>query len=121
MMAFHFPFFFSSRRRHTGCALVTGVQTCALPIFLFLRTPHHAAVDTAVGLAEAIGFSGFKGLVNAVLRRIAREGAAARDEIGRESCRERASENGQIRGGAGTLKQRKFNRMYRDRRRSKNE
>src|SRR3546814_13321906 len=26
-------FFFSSRRRHTRCALVTAVQTCALPIF----------------------------------------------------------------------------------------
>src|SRR3546814_5100168 len=26
-------FFFSSRSRHTRCALVTGVQTCALPIF----------------------------------------------------------------------------------------
>src|SRR3546814_8966067 len=30
-------FFFSSRRRHTRCALVTGVQTCALPIYA-LRT-----------------------------------------------------------------------------------
>src|SRR3546814_16458634 len=29
-------FFFSSRRRHTICALVTGVQTCALPISLTL-------------------------------------------------------------------------------------
>src|SRR3546814_10081600 len=29
---FVFYFFFSSRRRHTRCALVTGVQTCALPI-----------------------------------------------------------------------------------------
>src|SRR3546814_10010998 len=29
-----FLFFFSSRRRHTRCALVTGVQTCALPIFV---------------------------------------------------------------------------------------
>src|SRR3546814_5911615 len=29
-------FFFSSRRRHTRCALVTGVQTCALPIFFAL-------------------------------------------------------------------------------------
>src|SRR3546814_4000670 len=29
-------FFFSSRRRHTRCALVTGVQTCALPIY-FLK------------------------------------------------------------------------------------
>src|SRR3546814_8799915 len=27
--------FFSSRCLHTSCALVTGVQTCALPIFLF--------------------------------------------------------------------------------------
>src|SRR3546814_7753317 len=27
-----YVFFFSSRRRHTRCALVTGVQTCALPI-----------------------------------------------------------------------------------------
>src|SRR3546814_2102975 len=27
-------FFYSSRRRHTRCALVTGVQTCALPISL---------------------------------------------------------------------------------------
>src|SRR3546814_2816159 len=29
-----FSFFFSSRRRHTRCALVTGVQTCALPIWI---------------------------------------------------------------------------------------
>src|SRR3546814_20078140 len=29
---YSFGFFFSSRRRHTRCALVTGVQTCALPI-----------------------------------------------------------------------------------------
>src|SRR3546814_6829086 len=32
-MLYNFFFFFSSRRRHTRCALVTGVQTCALPIF----------------------------------------------------------------------------------------
>src|SRR3546814_2782912 len=32
---FCYIFFFSSRRRHTRCALVTGVQTCALPIYLF--------------------------------------------------------------------------------------
>src|SRR3546814_6745997 len=29
---YFFIFFFSSRRRHTCCALVSGVQTCALPI-----------------------------------------------------------------------------------------
>src|SRR3546814_2351500 len=32
-ICFFFFFFFSSRRRHTRCALVTGVQTCALPIW----------------------------------------------------------------------------------------
>src|SRR3546814_20867363 len=32
MCTFVFFVFFSSRRRHTRCALVTGVQTCALPI-----------------------------------------------------------------------------------------
>src|SRR3546814_6603250 len=31
-IVFFIFFFFSSRRRHTRCALVTGVQTCALPI-----------------------------------------------------------------------------------------
>src|SRR3546814_8560111 len=36
-------FFFSSRRRHTRCALVTGVQTCALPIYL--QVPHISTGD----------------------------------------------------------------------------
>src|SRR3546814_1422832 len=38
-------FFFSSRRRHTRCALVTGVQTCALPI---LQLPLAAGLGTAI-------------------------------------------------------------------------
>src|SRR3546814_15609833 len=38
-------FFFSSRRRHTRCALVTGVQTCALPISV--RRAGAARVDGA--------------------------------------------------------------------------
>src|SRR3546814_1431319 len=33
MYVCYYFFFVSSRRRHTRCALVTGVQTCALPIF----------------------------------------------------------------------------------------
>src|SRR3546814_11622636 len=37
-------FFFASRRRHTRCALVTGVQTCALPIY--------ETGDTTVGSSE---------------------------------------------------------------------
>src|SRR3546814_3075559 len=36
-----FFFFFSSRRRHTRCALVTGVQTCALPISTTRCTKNH--------------------------------------------------------------------------------
>src|SRR3546814_17452869 len=40
-------FFFSSRRRHTRCALVTGVQTCALPICL---------VETGDVLIRGLGF-----------------------------------------------------------------
>src|SRR3546814_18835412 len=41
-------FFFSSRRRHTRCALVTGVQTCALPIYGGLT----AVSDVPFSLAE---------------------------------------------------------------------
>src|SRR3546814_4632112 len=33
LAAINLYFFFASRRRHTRCALVTGVQTCALPIY----------------------------------------------------------------------------------------
>src|SRR3546814_13435565 len=36
-------FFFSSRRRHTSCALVTGVQTCALPIVILQQKPETIA------------------------------------------------------------------------------
>lgn len=43
---------------------------------LFLGTPAHAAVDTTVALAAARRQPQAKGLVNAVLRRVAREGAA---------------------------------------------
>ena len=43
---------------------------------LFLGTPAHAAVDGSVRLADTRELAGYKGLVNAVLRRVAREGAA---------------------------------------------
>ncbi len=43
---------------------------------LFLGTPAHAAVDTAVGLMESTNQTHLKGLANAVLRRVARQGAA---------------------------------------------
>src|SRR3546814_8898163 len=42
--------FFSSRRRHTRCALVTGVQTCALPILHF----HAGGLSMAVRPLRAL-------------------------------------------------------------------
>src|SRR3546814_5976468 len=73
-----FGFFFSSRRRHTRCALVTGVQTCALPIpqgwRMLGEATRHAVRDLS---AERM----------AQLARM-RE-AAALGRIGRASCRER--------------------------------
>src|SRR3546814_5127750 len=55
MLLWSFLFFFSSRRRHTRCALVTGVQTCALPIYSadadaqrYGDLPLRFALDTAL-------------------------------------------------------------------------
>src|SRR3546814_7676096 len=45
-------FFFSSRRRHTRCALVTGVQTCARPIFFLAQ---RRLILTANRLADSRG------------------------------------------------------------------
>src|SRR3546814_13324492 len=50
MMLSYKSFFFSSRRRHTRCALVTGVQTCALPI-LYQAVGRQARVAGHVGMA----------------------------------------------------------------------
>src|SRR3546814_4373273 len=55
-------FFFSSRRRHTRCALVTGVQTCALPIFIPGPMLAHKAEDEGIACAENI--AGLTGIVN---------------------------------------------------------
>src|SRR3546814_2955138 len=53
-------FFLSSRRRHTRCALVTGVQTCALPIYMFDGDAN--VIQTADGLIpdEYIGLHRFR-------------------------------------------------------------
>src|SRR3546814_5686412 len=53
-MALYCMFFcFSSRRRHTRCALVTGVQTCALPIYTPGHTP--GCVSYRIGDAVFVG------------------------------------------------------------------
>src|SRR3546814_1007330 len=70
-------FFFSSRRRHTRCALVTGVQTCALPICLAgtgIAESHFAPVDdlgSALLLDE--GFDRFHAPLRSEERRVGKE------------------------------------------------
>src|SRR3546814_8754111 len=74
--------FFSSRRRHTRCALVTGVQTCALPIC----RPLLAAVAAASGQRQ----QGQTQQWGTQQRRIHLElHDMPEREIGRASCRER--------------------------------
>src|SRR3546814_1115786 len=52
-------FFLSSRRRHTRCALVTGVQTCALPIYKLASTPMGDRLEgTAKCLVDIRTFEG---------------------------------------------------------------
>src|SRR3546814_3418751 len=87
VLFFLFLFFFSSRRRHTRCALVTGVQTCALPIYRMtlpsclarsLSTPFRRSSKSPRNLAPAIN----RPMSSDSTRR-------PRKQIGRASCRER--------------------------------
>src|SRR3546814_8668916 len=83
-----FCVFFSSRRRHTRCALVTGVQTCALPIF-----------KAAIAKGEGDNLDTLASRVFGWLIEDLRDGRTPMDqrvqwfavdpEIGRASCRER--------------------------------
>src|SRR3546814_5294448 len=100
-------FFFSSRRRHTRCALVTGVQTCALPILAHrvgpempvnFRMLQQLVVWPEVFLPprpedETLGLQGRSRANHRLLlaeRKSAEALVEARDlEIGRASCRER--------------------------------
>src|SRR3546814_5585589 len=51
-------FFFSSKRRHTRCALVTGVQTCALPIsarcLIFVTPDGQRTMNTFLGASHLL-------------------------------------------------------------------
>src|SRR3546814_1645071 len=65
-------FFFSSRRRHTRCALVTGVQTCALPIYhagelaaLTLIVRPHVAIVTTIAPAHMEYFGSEEAIADA--------------------------------------------------------
>src|SRR3546814_5841257 len=75
-------FIFSSRRRHTRCALVTGVQTCALPISRARdaeRQPEPGAVAGCAAERTPI-------LAAPCNQHRKRDGDV--DKIGRASCRE---------------------------------
>src|SRR3546814_7913340 len=50
-----FFLFFSSGRRHTSCALVTGVQTCALPIFVDVVALGFVGANPPEGIWLVIG------------------------------------------------------------------
>src|SRR3546814_8486511 len=65
-----FFFFFSSRRRHTRCALVTGVQTCALPI---LKARLMATSDTVSFGYEQVPAGAKTAMVGEVFSRVARK------------------------------------------------
>src|SRR3546814_10270924 len=81
-------FVFSSRRRHTSCALVAGVQTCALPIC------HRAGTLDAGHDLESTSYPRWT-LSRAEVTRLAEEGGCvaptgpAGSAIGRSSSRER--------------------------------
>src|SRR3546814_5431664 len=65
-------FFFSSRRRHTRCALVTGVQTCALPILQPLqggRDVQAVGGDVSSPHRSGNGTGDFGPAIDMVLRR----------------------------------------------------
>src|SRR3546814_3405138 len=103
-------FFFSSRRRHTRCALVTGVQTCALPICpsvamhidnvyqssnVFLSAPFFDVerVEVLKGPQGTLyGRNSTAGVVNLITR--GPSDSFDGYEIGRASCRERVCQYG---------------------------
>src|SRR3546814_5331433 len=86
-------FFFSSRRRHTRCALVTGVQTCALPILAREITGFSNPLVKRVRSLREKKFRKAEGLFLAeglrILTEAREEGVLPEMQIGRASSRER--------------------------------
>src|SRR3546814_13644130 len=102
-------FFFSSRRRHTRCALVTGVQTCALPIFLLMLTRDERAEAgrLVVGMPRPERFCFRLESTDEPV-----EQRALDEEIGRASCRERVCQYVSISVVAVSLKKKQRNSMH---------
>src|SRR3546814_14862055 len=93
-------FFFSSRRRQTWCALVTGVQTCALPIWMF-------PMAVTAGNTFVLKPSEQDPRSSLLLAQLAQEAGlppGVLNEIGRASCRERVCQYVEISVVAVSLK-----------------
>src|SRR3546814_17307274 len=101
-----FVFFFSSRRRHTRCALVTGVQTCALPISLVstvggasgpLYGTFFLRLGAAAGAEQTLDAASLGAALRAGIEGVVARGKAERSEerrVGKEcvrTCRSRWS------------------------------
>src|SRR3546814_5928588 len=82
-------FFFSSRRRHTRCALVTGVQTCALPV--------NRIVSVMMCGSGHRRFAGGRAAPHAACRRRGRRGSAPPPRTERRSRRRGAGGHGRRR------------------------
>src|SRR3546814_3941100 len=84
-------FFFSSRRRHTRCALVTGVQTCALPISIIKDEAQQEAIRKKFKRTE-LQVADLTAQIDDLTEETTKLSKANKKlarEIGRESCRER--------------------------------
>src|SRR3546814_7971309 len=86
-------FFFSSRRRHTRCALVTGVQTCALPI-LFSRAFQLMVEDGSLEVLAILSNASAVIAEGEVMQLMTTNNTATSEaEIGRASRRERVCQS----------------------------
>src|SRR3546814_5204966 len=95
-LLFKLVFFFSSRRRHTRCALVTGVQTCALPISWRNDQRAHRVLVTPGPANDAVAIGIEAGDAGAFDAAVARLRAIRSEErrVGKEcvsTCRSRWS------------------------------
>src|SRR3546814_1529475 len=84
--------FFSSRRRHTRCALVTGVQTCALPISRSRSAVDITKAEVILGAGRGVKKREDLALLESLAQALGGVVAGSRPltgEIGRASCRER--------------------------------
>src|SRR3546814_2119329 len=76
--------FFSSRRRHTRCSLVTGVQTCALPISPHAQFMRSGSKMGPVTLVDTMIHDGLTDAFNSYHMGITAENLAERYQITRE-------------------------------------